>query len=703
MQRCPYCGKLTWSDKTTCVECGSPLSLSNNEQNLDSYSKDKGMLQYFKDNDLCNWFGEVHEWDCCTYQQHRKGNNIYLPNYRTNFQIGKDEEILFTRDTSFWSSDNQGLVITDKAIYIISDNESTEGRYTIEWGNIQSVEYKEFFFYLYNYEHEELISIHSDLFFKGIDAAKLERFVGTELAKHLTNMATIFGEGVDPLEAFWQLEDEEKYDEALEELDRLVSNHEINDDAAFHFYKGRVMYEREELLEDSDQGRFEAIDKEFLKAIDADDEDRLFTTNSYYWRACNYQLYGQHYNARNLFVIAMESTSEAIREDSEKRVKTLEENQLSEIWDSYVNIYDYKDRKFLMPINDREIAGCLGDGIDTFRMSKIPSCIKFPTGHPIANELYIGHPYNPSLYVPYSQSEEIFFLDKIHELAYLLECLGAEEITITSIKGKNVSEYANYDRSISGNATVGLYDINGNVKTEGHVDHNSNSNTSRTLTMRFDPMQKPYLPDTGLIWYDEQPQWQRLANSRLNGNMLEYNEFVSSATTKFVSESEKLDVKASAQYLWNKVGGGFEKNTESHFKESVETQWKVEVKFRSVKDFVEENSYTNVTKLSNTYSSQEQEYLENLKDFLEDDAEITPRERKMLDRIRQSLGISEERAQELEASLKPQLTEDEKEYLEMYRDYKGKGSISEKERRRLDKFANALGISDERMKELELI
>ena len=118
---------------------------------------------------------------------------------------------------------------------------------------------------------------------------------------------------------------------------------------------------------------------------------------------------------------------------------------------------------------------------------------------------------------------------------------------------------------------------------------------------------------------------------------------------------------------------------------------------------MEENSYTNVTKLSNTYSSQEQEYLENLKDFLEDDAEITPRERKMLDRIRQSLGISEERAQELEASLKPQLTEDEKEYLEMYRDYKGKGSISEKERRRLDKFANALGISDERMKELELL
>ena len=75
----------------------------------------------------------------------------------------------------------------------------------------------------------------------------------------------------------------------------------------------------------------------------------------------------------------------------------------------------------------------------------------------------------------------------------------------------------------------------------------------------------------------------------------------------------------------------------------------------------------------------------------------------MLDRIRLSLGISEERAQELEASLKPQLTEDEQEYLEMYREYMEKGEITEKERRRLDKFASALDISEERRKELERI
>ena len=97
----------------------------------------------------------------------------------------------------------------------------------------------------------------------------------------------------------------------------------------------------------------------------------------------------------------------------------------------------------------------------------------------------------------------------------------------------------------------------------------------------------------------------------------------------------------------------------------------------------------------------EQEYLEALKDLL-DDGDISDRERRMLDRMRQSLGISEQRAAELEASLqKPQLTEDEQEYLDMYREYAEEGEITEKIRNRLDRFASALGISPERVKQLE--
>ena len=105
---------------------------------------------------------------------------------------------------------------------------------------------------------------------------------------------------------------------------------------------------------------------------------------------------------------------------------------------------------------------------------------------------------------------------------------------------------------------------------------------------------------------------------------------------------------------------------------------------------------------SNQSNQHEQEYVNHLKELLEDDSEITPRERKMLDRIRQNLGISEERAEELEQlAVNPRLKKDEQEYIDMYRDYAENGIITDKERRKLDKFASALGISAERVKALE--
>ena len=97
----------------------------------------------------------------------------------------------------------------------------------------------------------------------------------------------------------------------------------------------------------------------------------------------------------------------------------------------------------------------------------------------------------------------------------------------------------------------------------------------------------------------------------------------------------------------------------------------------------------------------EKEYLDTLKELLED-GEISGREHRMLNRMRESLGISEARAAELEASLKaPKLSEDEQEYLDMFSEYVANGEITEKIRRRLDRFASALGISQVRIKEIE--
>ncbi len=695
-------------------------------ENIENYSFDNNSTQeetflsveeYFKKY-LSNWFGETEDFggDCSTYLQHKKMNNVFLPSFRDNFGISLDEVILFTRDTSFWSNSNQGLVITEKAIYAIADNDHPEDKIIVSWTDVDYVVYKELTFYFYHNTGEELAYIAFNYFFKNIDIEKLEKHgIGEELAGHFTQMAKLAGNTVNEYDDVLSLEDEEKFDEALNRLDQLMTNHATEKDYLSHFLNGRILLKKEWTIDDKgDENRFNKIEKEFLKAADYSDDPQI-SIKCDYWRAYNFLTYSNFYSARNLFISAMEADSEEMREDSKEQF-VLAEEKLTDIWNNYTSEYQYKDRKFLMPIKDNQIAGCNISGINTFRLSNIPPCIKFPTGHPVPNELYIGHPFNPELYVPYENSEDIFFVDKIHELCYLLECLGAEEIAITSIKGRNVVEMGKFDTSMTGNADIKLTSLSGNVKSSGNSERNQSSNIQRTMRQKFDPIKKPFLPE-GLIWYPEQTKWQRLVNSRLSGNLLEYNEFVSTADTKFVSETEKSSIKASAEYLWNKIDGSVDVNSSSKFKEATETQWKVEVKFRSIKDFENVDSSSihdgtnmkqetqvdlkEINKKTSKFDSNEQEYLDNLKEFLEDDAEITPRERKMLDRIRQSLGISEERAAELEASLKPTLTEDEQEYFDMYKEYAEEGEITEKMRRRLDKFASALNISEQRKNEIE--
>lgn len=98
----------------------------------------------------------------------------------------------------------------------------------------------------------------------------------------------------------------------------------------------------------------------------------------------------------------------------------------------------------------------------------------------------------------------------------------------------------------------------------------------------------------------------------------------------------------------------------------------------------------------------EKEYLDELKACLEEDGEISSRERRLLNRLRERLGITEGRAEELEAFLlNPQLTEEEQEYLDEYKICKEEGEISSREKRLLDKLRVKLRISEDRARELE--
>ena len=55
----------------------------------------------------------------------------------------------------------------------------------------------------------------------------------------------------------------------------------------------------------------------------------------------------------------------------------------------------------------------------------------------------------------------------------------------------------------------------------------------------------------------------------------------------------------------------------------------------------------------------------------------------------------------MEALCSPSLTDAEKEYIEIYKEIVGKDEVSDRKRRMLNREAESLGLSEERAKELE--
>ena len=140
-------------------------------------------------------------------------------------------------------------------------------------------------------------------------------------------------------------------------------------------------------------------------------------------------------------------------------------------------------------------------------------------------------------------------------------------------------------------------------------------------------------------------------------------------------------------------------------------EWRVNVTFKPMEEFHDDSyGYTATLPVNEPLQieesitdDKEQQYMEEVRFMLEDNGVIDERERMMLDRMINVLGISPERAQQLEMLVSSEngLTKEEKEYLEKYKVFIENGEVSDRERQMLIRFANLLGISEERALELE--
>lgn len=370
----------------------------------------------------------------------------------------------------------------------------------------------------------------------------------------------------------------------------------------------------------------------------------------------------------------------------------------------FTNWYLYQDRKYVFIGRNREQIAGTHQFFDNkrivnwiFTIDRLPADMVFPLGRPQPG-LYMAHPVKTDCYYPMKGAEETLFMEKVREFCWLVQCLGATEVSFHSNKGLSVSQ--GMGSSMNVNAEVGVRKVNvgGEYCNSMKRDESYTSNQQVELVQHFSPKKQAYCPDD-LIWLDSDPAWQMLLKQRLEGGIMEYTYKISSSETCQVSANEMEEVKANFEYIMVKANGSYNSTTDNTFSRNEETEWSIYVKFASLEELTEQNSSN--TKGDLNLSDNEAEYLDMVKDCLED-GEIGARERKLLDKIRMKNGISEERAKELEATLNaPQLTDDEKEYLEMYQEYAAKGKITEKERNRLNKFAIALGILKERAEQIE--
>lgn len=638
---------------------------------------------------------------------------------RNNFGLGLDEQILWVRDTSFWSNKNQGLVITDKQIVYIPDNDKPDDRLNIEFNDIQHVEYREMSLFVWNYQNE-YYQLGLGLFFKDTTESNELIADAKTLANVLTNMAKSVGhvETETVFDHMNNLMSEENYDEVIDCAKEVVSDVDNDNDTKCIAY----MYLSDALSKKGEKDSHKGMNSYMRDAIEACDQAMELCEDEDPFRYTIFKQKGEIEqmaddvrSARNCFIAAMDSEDFDLKKNAKNSYELLT-REISRDKNSFLND-DYNKRKFLFTVsNDKLIPGCYDkeDNVQwIFALGQIPNYINFPIGHPQPNTLYIGHPLKPGVYIPFENATEQLFMEKVRELCYLAQCLGAVEIKFKRIKGLDVSNSEASSVDCSGEVGRKFLNVGGSREVSCSETNTYSSKDGVELVQRYSPIKKPFCPE-GMVWYDSDPTWQTLVKQRLNGNILSYVEHVSSIETTTVSSNQLKSLKGSFEKLFIKASGSYDAKTDKTFSKTEEIEWEIDMQFKPLQDFEDDNFNSSngqaVAQIAQTQKSELSEdelaYKEEVEFCLEDASEIDAHSRKFLERKRQKLGLSETRAQEIEDMVKASwvsFTDEEKEYMEALGDVIEDRVIPDNVRRLLERERKSLGISEERAKELEEI
>lgn len=171
-----------------------------------------------------------------------KFNDVEKVGFRNGFGIDIDEELLWARDTSFWDTKNQGMVITDRGFYFVPDNDNRDNDFFISWNNIEKVEYKDLNFIFYTHDGNRQL-LGYKYFFKDqkpFELIKDFKNALVRLAGLFTKIATAVG--YEEEKNFWdiisEMIDAHEYDEARQKLNENLDPIDPTDVALTNWYLG---------------------------------------------------------------------------------------------------------------------------------------------------------------------------------------------------------------------------------------------------------------------------------------------------------------------------------------------------------------------------------------------------------------------------------------------------------------------------------
>ena len=464
---------------------------------------------------------------------------------------------------------------------------------------------------------------------------------------------------------YYELED---YDKALEYNIRAIKSDSVEEGSKLY---GNLFH-------------FNLMLKELIDENAYDDIEAISNLRSIALTAYNYS------DDEELFITTQDGQELTRKQDAWNEFKILN----SCYTDHFLDL-QYKDRKALLIVDS--FVDLSQDHFTTLHIDSDLSSLTFPIGHPKVNEVYVAHPLTTNRYMPIESYQLELVEDRVREFCELVQGLGATEINIDCHNSNSNDSGNSGNQNLSGGVSLGKNSIHGSKHDEYSRRLIEEIGQSISLHQTFQPHKVPALPNN-LVWYEGEPSWQRLYRQRMDGGLLTHEERIETKKSQVVDNREMKEIKGELQSLFADLDIAFDKTEEAKFEQQENAVLAISVKFAPLSQLTENSTSTPSSKM---FSANEQKYIDEVKECLAD-GEITKTGRRLLKMHRDRLGISESRAAELEASVAaPQLSDEEKEYLEAYQEANENGQISDKERRTLNRLRDALGISEERAKEIE--